>query len=130
VNGATNFMFSRLKGWMKRSPAMLVAVLGIVLAMGVIACPLWMSLASENTSCTKHSNLPEQCPMSICQISAPYLAPDVSADVVLPSEWVNGAVSPVGNAPLPTGTIPVRLNLGSPPHPNSPLFIQTHSLLI
>lgn len=124
-------MLLRLNSWMKPAPAMLVAILGIALSMGVVACPLWMSLASEDMPCTKHGSLPEQCPISICQISSPYLASNVSAEEILPVEAFTDAVHPaILNVSLLVRVIPIQPADSARSHPSSPLFLQTHSFLI
>lgn len=129
-HGETIPMLWRLNSGMKRARAMLVAILGIALSMGVLACPIWMSWASEDMPCTKHSSLPERCPISICQISSPYLASNVSAQEILPVEASTEAIHPaILNMSLPVRVIPIQPD-DNARLPSNPFFLQTHSFLI
>lgn len=121
----------RLIGRMKSgTQALFIGFLAGVLVMSVLACPLWMgSLSQCKMPCPKE-NSSQHCPLTICQLSSPYLAADVSAHAPLLREL---AAEPIVS-PIPLTSLgiieSVQQDDGAPPGPTRPLFLQTHSLLI
>lgn len=110
---------------------MIIGVLGFALTMSVVACPLWMSSPNQgNTPCSEHSSSREPCPLAICQASSPYLASQVSTNVLLLVELAAEAVDSTIVWTQPANANPIQGDDGSPPGPRCPLFLQTHSLLI
>jgi hypothetical protein len=121
----------RLTGRMKSgAQAMLIGALAGLLIISVLVCPLWMgSLEQCKMHCSKESSS-HQCPLTVCQLSSPYLASDASAHspllMELPAEPIT---SPILSTSL--GSVaPVHQDDGTPPGLSGPLFLRTHSFLI
>jgi hypothetical protein len=113
----TRQMLVRLIEWMKSGvPVAFVAILGIVLSMGAVVCPLWMiSLSQDELPCSHHTDSPDQCVSASIPLLVEHAAEVVDSTVI----W-----SSLRNAN------PVRAVDGSPPGPDRSLFLRTHSLLI
>lgn len=128
----TEAMRPRLYNWMKAAlQALFVAILSGTLVMSAVACPLWMSSASPQTE--KHcpdqsSKTQEQCPLSICQASSPYLNSQSGADVPVLTEMPAELVDP-SDASLQQATL-FQLDHEEPPGRGGPLFLLIHSFLI
>ena len=124
-------MPARLVNWMRSGVQLLfVAVLAGGLAMGAVACPLWMSsLSQDKTPCPKHTNSSDKCPLSICQVSSPYEISHIKAAVPVLIEMAAEAVDLI--IVLSPEAAPVhQQNRGAPPGRDVPVFVQLHSLLI
>jgi hypothetical protein len=123
-------MLMRLTGRLKSEvQALFIGVLAGLLVISMLACPFWMgSLNHCNMPCSKESSS-HQCPLVVCQVSAPYLAADGSFHAPplkdLPAELI---VSPILWTSLRSAES-IRQD-GAPPGPSRPLFLQTHSFLI
>ena len=113
-----------------------IMALAGALAIGVVACPLWMGSISLHQQadmpmpCSKQDDSPQQCPMSICQASSPYLADGLTQNTPVFQE-------------LPGEVDDLRLALSSlwaavpdarddlpPPDTTGGLYLRTHSLRI
>jgi len=128
--GKTKPMLQRLVNRMRSGVQLLfVAVLAGTLAMGAVACPLWMSsLSQDKTPCSKHSNSSDKCPLSICHVSSPYETPHIKADVPVLIEMAAEVVDSI--IVLSREATPIQQNRRAPPGGDVPLFVQLHSLLI
>jgi hypothetical protein len=109
---------------------LVIGVLAGFLVISALACPLWMgSLNQCNMPCPKESSS-QKCPLTICQLSSPYLAADVAAHVPvlreLPAEPI---IAPILRTSLGIAES-VQQDDGAPPGLTGPLFLRTHSLLI
>src|SRR5437879_2096220 len=106
-----------------------IGMLTMLLVFSVFACPLWMGLFDQcKMPCPKESST-SHCPMTVCQLSSPYLAGD------------SGLQFPVFQAlvaehiPAVVWTSAQRAERAeakdaSPPGQGNPLFLRSHSLLI
>ena len=121
-----------------KANVLLIAVLMGLLVSSTLACPLWMAFLNEGTcgmpgvpSFTGTSS--QQCPMAVCQLSAPYLAADsgapapvmtkvVAQSIVSHTIWISFA-----NA---ESVRQVQQEGNGPPGSSSPLFLSLHSLRI
>ena len=129
---ATKRSWVRLKkrmNWALRS--LLVFVLTGALATSALACPLWMeSTSRQGMPCSDQANPGGRCPVSVCQLSSPYLASHVSVDVAplqeLPIESLDCAS--LGSAF--TNADSLRRDDPAPGGPSGELYLQFHSLLI
>lgn len=65
--------------------ATLSIALSVAVAVGVMICPLWTSAAaaSPHSCCSKTGKPGSHCPVSICELSAPYVT-EGKADVAPP----------------------------------------------
>ena len=128
----TNQMLGRLIEWMKSGvPVVFVTILGIVLSMGAMVCPLWMmSLSQDEMPCSHHTESPKQCPPTICLASSPYLASAVSTSIPLLLEHAAEVADSLVIWTSLRNANPLRAVDGSPPGPDRSLFLRTHSLLI
>lgn len=104
------------------------ALVGILATSG-LACPVWMS--QGDMPCSKPGN-PEKCPISICQLSSPYLTTHVAAQLT-PLRDLGPITVDSPHALRPIAVRSPELNRtddGAPPGPAAPLFLLTRSLLI
>jgi hypothetical protein len=113
--------------WGLRS--LLVLVVAGALATSALACPLWMgSMGQPEMACSDQSN--SGCPVSICQVSSPYLSSHDSAYAPLlqelPVEIVNWAI--LGSAFSSANSL--RRDDVVPPGLTGELFLRFRSLLI
>jgi len=107
-----------------------VVVLAVALGTSALACPLRVaSMNRQGMPCSRQDTR-ESCPVSICQLSVPYVATHVSIDApVLPEHPVSTVAVAI------PGYLPGEGNLiqreeGPPPGPNVALFLRFRSLLI
>lgn len=112
--------------------ALLIMVLAGALGISALACPLWTGSVSkaEPPPCSNHDDSSEQCPVLICQASAPYFV-DRHSDYVplfqeLTAEIVSSAINPISFGSSSAG----YWDDESPPGAAVPLFLRTHAFLI
>ena len=125
-------ILARLKrrmNWVLRS--LLVFVLAGALATSALACPLWLgSMSQHQMPCSNQSNSDGRCPVSVCQLSSPYLASHVSVDVPrlqeLPVEIVDWSI--LGSAFAYADSL--QLDDVAPLGLTGELFLRFRSLLI
>lgn len=125
-------MLVRLTDRMKAGTyGLAVVVLVAALAAGAMTCPLWMaSMSQADMPCSKAHQSPQQCPISICQASSPYLVDSITANAFPPQLFLAEVVD----------STPISLSLliglyehfddRSPPRVTDQLFLQTCALLI
>src|SRR5258707_8079784 len=120
-----------LNNWMNQVRWALVLIVIGAVAAGGAACPLWMTLSQHGMSCCDRSNSPDQCPLSICQASSPYLASRASTShaPLLQAPPVDTVLPVVLWTPSASADL-VRRDDGAPPVSSGPLFLRFHSLLI
>jgi hypothetical protein len=117
--------------WMKSAVQVLfIIVLSGTLATSALACPVWMGLMSGGDMPCFSPGTPEECPVSICLLSSPYLASHVSTHVPLLQELGPAVVDSLLLLTSSQNFEPTQEDDGAPPGPSGPLFLRTHSLLI
>ena len=109
-----------------------VVVLTLVLAMGALACPLWMTSVSQaDAHCSRENDSPRQCPMSVCQVSSEYLIDGPNTNVLPTLRESRVGVGHPKPVPLAFGAIASEpFCSGYSPGLHGPLFLRIHSLLI
>lgn len=124
-------MLVRLTDWMKAGiNGLAVVVLVAALAAGAITCPLWMaSMSQADMPCSKEHQSPQQCPISICQASSPYLVDSTTANAFPPQLFLAEVDSTAISLSSITGLYE-QFDDRSPPRVTDRLFLQTHALLI
>lgn len=111
--------------------ALLIVVFAGILATAALACPLWMSPMSQGgMPCSDESTQPNQCPLSICLASSPYLESRVSAHAPLPQELSGEVVDLATLRIVYSSADPIRRYAGKSPGFSGLLYLRTHSLLI
>ena len=119
----------RLRKWMKLGVQVLfVIVLAGILVTSALACPMWIGAMNQREMpCSRPMHPPDQCPLSICQASSPYLASHESASAPVLQEQPTEAFDSIISWTSAVSAEPIQTDVGSPP---GSLFLRTHSLLI
>lgn len=134
----------RTRGWCVkenemrlRVQSLWMALLAVTLMMGAVACPLWMAAMSHGMPCPgvpcprEKSNQPQQCPLTICEVSSAYLTSDVNANAPLFTELHAETIVPDILFTLSRHDAePIQRDYGAPPGLSGSLYLRTHSLLI
>lgn len=98
---------------------------------GAITCPLWMaSMSHADMPCSKEHQSPQQCPISICQASSPYVVDSITANAFSPQLFLAAVVD---STPISLSSITglyEQFDDRSPPRVTDRLFLQTCALLI
>ena len=98
--------------------------------ISALACPLWLGSHDRCPSPCSDNGTPEQCPLIVCQLSAPYLATDAGVHTpTLPEFPFELITSSALGTSMGTGES-LQHDAGVPLALHRPLFLQTHSLLI
>lgn len=111
--------------------ALFIMVLAGTLATSALVCPLWISSISKADSpCSNHDDSPEQCPILICQASAPYLADGQSDHGPFLQELSPAVVNSTILQISFKSTGADHQDDESPPGVTVPLFLRAHAFLI
>lgn len=121
-----------IKRMRSTSQALFISALAAILVISAVACPLWMGLLSDCSmpGSNESDDAPDQCPMSICLASSPYLASHVSANFPQLKELPVEAVISTALLSSSVSAAPYQMADGAPPGLSSPIFLRTRSLLI
>jgi hypothetical protein len=113
-----------------------IMALAGALTIAALACPLWMGSMSQQGQadmpmpCSKQDDSPQQCPMSICQASSPYLAAGLAHNVPVFQELSAEVVDVPAALSSSWAAVPDERDDLPPPGAAGGLYLRTHSLLI
>lgn len=129
---ATNRDASTSNCWMKAGiNGLAVLVLVAALATGAMTCPLWMaSMSQADMPCSKEHQSPQQCPISICQASSPYLADSITANAFPPQLFLAEVIDSTTISLSSITGFYEQCDNRSPPGVADRLFLKTRALLI
>lgn len=125
-------MLVRLTDWMKAGTyGLAVMVLVAALAAGAITCPLWVaSMSQADMPCSNEHQSPQQCPISICQASSPYLVDSITANALPPQLLLAEVIDSTTISLSSITGLYEQCDDRSPPGVTDRLFLQTRALLI
>ena len=126
-------MLVRLTDWMKAGiNGLAVVVLVAALAAGALSCPLWMasSMSQADMPCSNEHQSSQQCPISICQASSPYLVDSITANALPPQLLLAEVLDSTTISLTSVTRLYEPCDDRSPPGVIDPLFLQTGALLI
>ena len=84
--------YKEIEGMPVQAKVVLSITLSLLAVFAVLACPLWVAAAQSthhHNCCHKSTPASDRCPMTICEVSAPYLTEGkfelASAPMIVPS---------------------------------------------